>query len=262
MSPAADDALTGSITSLSARSLALSALLGTHPPRLPVSALIALGELFDIAPSAMRTALSRLVAAGDATAVDGRYTLTGPLVDRQGQQDRSLETPTECGEWWTVLATGEGRPLAERRQFRRTLTAARFGELRPDAWMRPANTPMPALGATDAVITAGPLVVGEPAELASSLWDLPAIESRAAALHDSLADAIAPGGTAPLPTGAIAGAFLTSATAVRFLRAEPWLPPSLHDAPNAAALRDLYPVAQDRLQTALRRFFAEAGDRS
>lgn len=258
MSPAPDDALTGSIDTLSARSLALSALLGTHPPRLPVAALIALGELFGIAPSAMRTALSRLVAAGDAEADDGRYSLAGPLVERQGQQDRSLEPPSESDEWWTVLAVGEGRPLAERRQFRRTLSGARFGEVRPDTWLRPANLPAPDLAATEVIVTRGTLTIGEAPTLASSLWDLPAIERRAAELDEALTAAIAPGGEGELPTEAIAGAFLTSATAIRFLRAEPWLPPSLHAGTHAAQLRTTYGAAQTRLQTALRRFFAQA----
>ncbi len=36
--------------------------------------------------------------------------------------------------------------------FRSHMTNARMGELRPDTWLRPANTSAPNLGTSDAVI--------------------------------------------------------------------------------------------------------------
>jgi hypothetical protein len=71
---------------LDARSLALSVLLGSHPPVLPARALVALAELFGIAGGTMRTALSRMVAAGELEAADGRYRLAGRLLERQRAQ--------------------------------------------------------------------------------------------------------------------------------------------------------------------------------
>ena len=56
---------------LSARSLVLSTLLGSHPPRLPGPALVAVGALFDLGPGTMRTAVSRMVADGELVAVGG-----------------------------------------------------------------------------------------------------------------------------------------------------------------------------------------------
>src|ERR1700712_4274500 len=56
---------------LTARSVALSTLLGYYPPALPISALIRVGRLFEIADQTMRTALSRMLSAGDVTASEG-----------------------------------------------------------------------------------------------------------------------------------------------------------------------------------------------
>ena len=72
---------------LNARSIALSTLLGTHPPTLPASSLVAFGELFGVNGGTMRTALSRLVAAGDLELDGGRYTLAARLQARQAAQD-------------------------------------------------------------------------------------------------------------------------------------------------------------------------------
>lgn len=261
----ADDLTAGpdAVRPLGARSLALSALLGTHPPRLPVAGLIALGELFDIAPSAMRTALSRMVRDGEATADEGRYRLSGALLRRQGEQDLGLERPAESddGAWWSVQVTAGRRPLAERRDFRRRMEGARLGELRPDSWLRPANTPAPDVRADEGLLVRGELAVGDPAELAAQLWDLDDLDARARRLSARLEAAVEPERPGPLRDDAIPTAFTASAAAVRFLRSEPWLPPSLHDPAAADELRARYRVAQDRLQNALKEFFASAEER-
>ena len=80
---------------LDARSLALSVLLGSHPPVLPARALVALAELFGVAGGTMRTALSRMVAAGELEAADGRYRLAGRLLERQRAQDIGRSQPAE-----------------------------------------------------------------------------------------------------------------------------------------------------------------------
>ena len=56
---------------LSARSVALSVLLGMPEGRLPVRDLVAAGNMCDIAPATMRVALSRLVSSGELTVDDG-----------------------------------------------------------------------------------------------------------------------------------------------------------------------------------------------
>ena len=60
---------------------------GCEPPVLPVRSLVAVGELFGIAPGTMRTALSRMVAAGELSVDDDGYRLVGRLLERKAAQD-------------------------------------------------------------------------------------------------------------------------------------------------------------------------------
>lgn len=88
---------------LSARSAVLSALLGSHPPRLPARHLVRIGALFGIAEGTVRVALSRMVAAGDLLQAGGQYTLSQRLVERQARQDESRDRTrgrgTARGRW-------------------------------------------------------------------------------------------------------------------------------------------------------------------
>ncbi|MFC7583725.1 hypothetical protein ACFQYP_08080 [Nonomuraea antimicrobica] len=90
-------------STLSARSAVLSALLGSHPPRLSARHLVRIGALFGIAEGTVRVALSRMVATGDLLQSGGRYTLSERLVERQARQDESRDpTPgpgTARGRW-------------------------------------------------------------------------------------------------------------------------------------------------------------------
>lgn len=214
------------IRPLNARSLALSTLLGTHPPELPVGALIDLAGLFGIAGGTMRTALSRMVTAGEVAAEDGRYRLAGTLLDRQRAQDAGRRPPTAVwdGRWHSVVAAPDQRDLAARRRFRGTMANGRFGELRPDIWMRPANLPGPTAEPDWIVITgtANGVPVGP---LVDRLWDLAAIAADARRLLDELDQLRATlDWTDP---AAIPPIFTTSAAVVRFLRNEPLLPTEL-----------------------------------
>ena len=75
---------------LTARSVLASALLGMDPPELPVAQLVRLTGLFGISENRARVALSRMVAAGEATSDGtGRYGLAGHLVARQTRQSAS-----------------------------------------------------------------------------------------------------------------------------------------------------------------------------
>lgn len=210
---------------LNARSIALSALLGTHPPTLTAGALVSLAELFGINGGTMRTALSRMVAAGDLTADGGRYTLSDRLVERQAAQDSGRRTPTGWnGTWHTAIALADQRDLADRRQLRSVMANARFGELRPTVWIRPANVPIPDLG-PDWLATTGPLNAPSSCELAARLWDLPDLARRADALDVRI---VAAGATLDRDDPAdIPPAFTLSAEVVRFLRSEPLLPDEL-----------------------------------
>ena len=246
------------IEPLTARSLALSALLGTHPPRLPVRALVALGALFDISEGTMRTALSRMVAAGELESDGGRYALGTRMRHRQAVQDAGRNPAADAwdGSWWLVLVDAARRPVGERRSFRNRMRDSRMGELHPGLWLRPANIDGPAPEA-GALVVHGTIGDRDPTELAGQLWDLPAIAETGRRLGRLVDDAtrwLAPGDPA-----ALVDTFLVSVAAVRFLLAEPRLPAALvgPDWPPDA-LRSGY----DRLEAAHRRllssFLAEA----
>lgn len=210
---------------LSARSIALSVLLGSHPPELPVRALVALAEMFEVAPGTMRTALSRMVANGDVTLDDGRYRLGEALLDRQRSQafDRLGDIEWN-GDWHMVIAVDDQRELSDRRSFRGMMANHRFGELRPDIWMRPANQPPPP-AARGRLTTTGRIDGPAGVDIARRLWELPVIDDTARRLIDDLdrLDRVVDWDQ----TAAIPIVFPVAATVVRFLRAEPNLPVEL-----------------------------------
>jgi len=237
---------------LNARSLALSALLGTHPPTLTASSLVALAELFGFSGGSMRTALSRLAAAGDVSAHAGRYTLAERLLARQRSQDVGRRAPADWdGRWHTAIAVVEQRELADRRRVRAEMANARFGELRPTVWLRPANLPAPELG-QDWIVTTGP-ISGDGAALTATLWDL---EEMATAAH-TLARAVRAtmSDLDQRDVERIPATFTLSAHVVRFLRQEPLLPSELvPPAWPVPELRDLYTGLEATLQAMLRPF--------
>lgn len=212
------------------RSLVLSVLLGLPEPRLDTAALMRLADLFDIAPGTMRTALSRMATGDDLVALGGGYRLAPRHAERKAAQDLGRTTPPGewDGAWWVVAVTAPARGLAERRVFRSHMTNARMGELRPDTWLRPANTDAPNLAGSDAVVVRGPLTGGDSETLVRRLWDLDAIARRGADLVARLAASArrlerdgAPG---------VPAAMLVAADTVRYLREEPYLPPVLTPA--------------------------------
>ncbi|GAB3451231.1 PaaX family transcriptional regulator C-terminal domain-containing protein [Actinophytocola sediminis] len=200
---------------LTARSAVLSTLLGAHPPRLPARSLVRVGELFDIADGTIRVALSRMVAAGDLRLDDGEYALTERLIARQARQDQSRSPATRpwTGDWEIVVVTAERRSPAARTAFRQRMAGLRLAEAREGTWLRPANLDRP-LAVDCLVLTGRP--AGDPAALAGTLWDLPAMATRARRLHDALAQA-----------RDLAASFIVSAAVLRHLVADPVLPPAL-----------------------------------
>src|SRR5258708_27066740 len=114
MYPAVPDRHLPSITPLTARSVALSTLLGYHPPALPVSALVKVGELFGITDRATRVALTRMVKDGEVTVANGVYRLSERLLRRQAEHDGLTSPPTRRwpGGWAMAVVTSTTRPLA------------------------------------------------------------------------------------------------------------------------------------------------------
>lgn len=243
---------------LNARSVALSILLGSHPPELPARAFVALAELFGIPGGTMRTALSRMVAAGDVTSDDGRYRLAGRQVERQGAQDAGRQAPATAwdGRWHTIVAVDDQRDLAERRRFRSIMANGRYGELRPDIWTRPSN-----LGDAPTepgwLVTTGAIDGIDPTSLVQRLWRLDVVAADAHRLLAEMSDRRERcdwGDDASIPA-----LFTTSATVVRFLRREPLLPDALTpDAWPVDTVRATYDEFEADHQRLLQRFLQRA----
>lgn len=240
---------------LSARSVVLSVLLGSHPPELPASALVALGGEFGIAPGTVRTALSRMTAAGELEATAGRYALTGRLLARQREQDlgRTVVSAPWDGRWWVVTTLPARRRAADRREFRSAMEGSKLGELRPDTWMRPTNLPVSS-DRPDVIVTCGGLDTARSAELVETLWDLPALEARAHDLANGLVEIEGQLESGSSGSGIAAG-FTVLAACLRFLRVEPQLPPELGGSGSAAALRTRYGEVEGALQARLGELF-------
>lgn len=201
-----------------ARSLVLSVLLGLPAPRLSAAAIMRLAAPFGITPGAMRTALSRMVAAGELANHGGDYELHGRLLERKEAQDVGRRPPGDAwdGTWWIATVTAASRTIGERREFRAHMINARMGELRPETWLRPANLAGPHVG-RDVAVVRGPLSGPDADELVGGLWDLPAIGARCRALIAALDD----------PDSHLPALMLRAAAVIRFLREEPLLPRAL-----------------------------------
>ncbi len=128
---------------LTARSLVASLLLGTVPPELAGQRLVRVGERFGFSETAIRVALSRMVAAGELTATGGRYRLAGDLLDRYGRQEEARRPHLRSwdGNWIIAVvgAAGGRRPAPERAALRRLLAGLRLAEWREGIWLRPDN---------------------------------------------------------------------------------------------------------------------------
>ncbi|WP_399896794.1 PaaX family transcriptional regulator C-terminal domain-containing protein [Streptomyces sp. BBFR51] len=218
---------------LSARSVVLSLLLGTHPPELPARELVRLVEVFDVGASTVRAALSRMAAAGDLRRTDTGYRLSERLLERQRRQDEALRPHTRAwdGDWEMLVITATGRGPAARAELRTRLTALRLGELREGVWLRPANLGRPLPAELDRVAERLFSRPGAPArELAARLWPLGDWSDGARALLAHVDRARRP-----------ADRLTAFAAVVRHLLADPVLPAELlpPDWPGAA-LRDAY----------------------
>jgi phenylacetic acid degradation operon negative regulatory protein len=207
---------------LSARSVIASTLLGVHPPELPAAVLVRSGELFGMRENATRTALSRMVAAGELEATgDAAYRLAGHLLERQARQDVSRRPPQRRWRdgWHVAVVVADRRSAADRTELRSVLRRARFGELREGVWTRPDN-----LG--DHPATAGcTWAAATWDEAPLHLWDLGGWAARAADLETAMAHdrrRLEGEGVA-----ALADAFVLSAAVLRHLQADPLLPAEL-----------------------------------
>lgn len=224
---------------LTARSVLLSVLLGSHPPRLPVQTLVRTAELFGVSEGTARVALSRLVSEGEVAADAGLYRLSPRLLSRQHDQDEALRPRTRPwrGRWEIAVAAPEIATAGERSGLGARLHRLRLAELRPGVWGRPANLARLWPADLDGQALRFSAVPSSGAsQLAARMWDLGGWARGAESLIASMASSRSP-----------AERFSTAAAMVRHLRADPVLPASL--------LPRRWPGA--RLRAAYRRYEAE-----
>jgi phenylacetic acid degradation operon negative regulatory protein len=126
---------------LTARSVILSALLGAHPAQGPAGGIVRLAGALGLRESAVRAALTRMVAAGDLERGERAYRLSPRLLERQRRQDDALRPRVVpwTGDWRLAIVTVGAEDSTGRAALREALRAARFGELREGVWTRPDN---------------------------------------------------------------------------------------------------------------------------
>ena len=217
---------------LTARSVLASVLLGTDPPWLPTALLVRTAALFGIPEGTTRTALSRMVGAGEAAAEAGGYRLRGRLVARQARQaaSRRAETQSWDGTWEVATVFGDAaRAAPDRAALRDALTSVRLVELREGVWARPDN--LAAERSPEATEVARRWchwwrgAAPDPVPVVGELWDLAAWAATAQSLQTEMAGLVDALGTGD--AGALADGFITSAAVLRHLQADPLLPREL-----------------------------------
>jgi phenylacetic acid degradation operon negative regulatory protein len=211
---------TGLRRKLTARSAILSALLGMHPAQAPVKDLLAIATELGLQESAVRVALTRMVASGDLErAADGVYQLAPRLLDRQRRQDIAVGSGSQhwTGQWQLVVVTAGADDPAGRTALRTALQNAKLAELREGVWTRPNNieVQVPAeFSDRTTVFTASP--EDSSADLAERLFTPSSWADEANALLASFA-----------AEDGMTERFETAAAAVRHLLHDPLLPNAL-----------------------------------
>lgn len=223
---------------MTARSVVLSVLLGAHPASATAAELLRLTNGFGIKETALRVALTRLVAAGDLVRSAEGYGLSERLLERQRQQDAALDPQTTDwhGDWLAVVITSVGCDARTRAGLRAGLSERRFAELREGFWMRPDNIAADLDGLTQhtRLLTARD---DNPAELAATLWDLTGWAQTGHELLAAMAEAT------DMPAR-----FVVAAAMVRHLRRDPVLPTELLPAGwPGARIRSRYAEFADEL---------------
>jgi phenylacetic acid degradation operon negative regulatory protein len=217
---------------------------------MPAQRLVRVGALFGFGEGTVRTALSRMVAAGELRRDGrGRYELAGSLLARQAHQRASRASDgTEHhwdGRWRQAVVPAGARSAGDRAEFRRAMSRLRMAELRDGVWMRPDNLdprPVPeprSPSVADLSCLWFDVTPDRGGELAAALWDLGAWAARAEELRREMAAAA--GRFDVGDPRALASGFVLSAAVLRHFLADPLLPAELQPAAwPGRVLRDEY----------------------
>ena len=244
-------------------------LLGTDPPWLPTPLLVRTTALFGISEGSTRTALSRMVTAGEAEADDGGYRLVGRLV---GSPAAPVGQPPgrhpALGRHLGARHRRRRHPPRRRRTeptLRDALGALRLVELREGVWGRPDNldpdrSADAAAGGRRDGASAGRGARPDPApDVASAVrtstaWSTTRSRPSGDEMRRLLAAARARRHRRPAPTGSS-----LSAAVLRHLQADPLLPDALLPPGwPGAALRAEYDRYDAAYRSTLRAWFRAA----
>ncbi|MFD6271702.1 PaaX family transcriptional regulator C-terminal domain-containing protein [Nocardia asteroides] len=207
------------VRALTARSAILSVLLGAHPAEAPARWIVRVGAGLGLQESAVRAALTRMVAAGDLERSDATYRLSGRLAERQRRQDVAISPDPRPwqGGWVLAVVTVGASDSTDRAAVREALRQARFGELREGVWCRPDNV---AFGLPEAFRARVSVFHGAPEEpsdsLADRLFDPAGWAARARELLAAFTEA-----------DTLAARFEVAAATVRHILDDPVLPDQL-----------------------------------
>ncbi|WP_338079827.1 PaaX family transcriptional regulator C-terminal domain-containing protein [Antrihabitans stalactiti] len=206
---------------LTARSIILSAFLGA-PAEAKAGEILALAALVGLQESAVRVALTRMVAAGDLERSDGYYRLSERLRRRQARQEEAHHPHVLAwsGQWTMVIVTRTGEAAPERVSLRETLRQLRFRELRDGAWTRPNNLD---IALPDHVTERSTVFTATPVANARALADELFAPQEWADLGERLLTEMATAET-------LADRFEIAAAIIRHLLDDPLLPAELSDA--------------------------------
>src|SRR5689334_4581777 len=243
---------------LPARSLVVSLLLRSEPPRMQGRRLVQWCGLFGVTEGTARVALSRMVERGELWSAAGTYELAGRVGRRRGAQDWSIEPKLLpwSGEWRIGFVTGAARRATERSALRDAMRRVRAAELREGVWTRPDNLPRASApqDAWDVVDAQCAWWTGaperEPATLAAELFDPAGWAKEAARLTTRLERATR---LVEDDERHLADAFAAGAAAVAHVRNDPLLPVELGPSGVAGdSLRAAYRAYERSFSRALR----------
>ncbi|MFI1919647.1 PaaX family transcriptional regulator C-terminal domain-containing protein [Nocardia sp. NPDC020380] len=205
---------------LTARSMILSAFLGA-PAEAKASEILSLAALLGLQESAVRVALTRMVAAGDLERSDGYYRLSPRLRARQARQAEAHHPHVLAwnGQWTMLIVTRIGEAATERTSLRETLRQLRFRDMRDGVWTRPNNLDLalpPHVAERVTAFTATPMANAR--ELADELF----APGEWAATGEQLLTEMSAAAT-------LADRFEIAAAIIRHLLDDPLLPAELSD---------------------------------